>query len=175
MGREPSRFEALLLPHAEAAYNLARWIVQEDQDAQDVVQDAYVRAFKAFSEYRGGNPRAWLLTIVRNTAYTWRRLHCRERNLVPFDEAVHRMPEEPAVPEAVQAARVAQLDAALARLPVEFREVLVLYEVERWSYREMAAALGVPLGTVMSRLSRARRRLQQEVASARTGEVQHGL
>ena len=169
MGETPSRFEGLFLPHWEAAYNLARWIVHEDQDAQDVVQEAYVRAFKSFSAFRGGNPRAWLLTIVRNTAYTWMKRHWKEQNLIPFNEAIHpQAPLESGASEAVQAARKERLEAALNRLPVEFREVLVLYEVERWSYREMASALGVPVGTVMSRLARARAQIKAYLDGERT-------
>ena len=92
MGKELSRFEELFLPHLDAAYNLARWIVERDQDAQDVVQEAYARALKSFSGFRGVNPRAWLLTIVRNTAYNWIQKHLREENLIPFDEKIHAVP-----------------------------------------------------------------------------------
>src|SRR2546423_359400 len=113
MGEKQSRFEGLVLPHAEAAYNLARWIVEGDQDAQDVVQEACVRAFKGFSGFRGVNPRAWLLTIVRNTAYSWMKRHLKDQNLVPFDEATHRVPTEPRASEASREARQQQLQEAL--------------------------------------------------------------
>src|SRR5579864_5243487 len=122
-----SRFEELFLPHLDAAYNLARWLVSRDQDAQDIVQEAYVRAFKGFAGFRGENPRAWLLTIVRNTAYTWIKRHSTEDKLIPFDEESHVVPVEAAPSEMSQEKRREQLEAALSRLPTEFREVLVLF------------------------------------------------
>jgi RNA polymerase sigma-70 factor (ECF subfamily) len=157
------RFEELFLPYLDAAYNLARWIVQHDQDAQDVVQDAYIRAFKGFHRFRGGNARAWFLTITRNTAYDWLNRHAAEEELIPYDEEKHadiilmKEPEHDLVSEE----RKERLEIALERLPLEFREVIVLYELEGLSYKELAATLGIPVGTVMSRLSRARRRLQE--------------
>jgi RNA polymerase sigma-70 factor, ECF subfamily len=166
-----SRFEELFLPHLDAAYNLARWLGSGDEDAQDIVQDAYTRAFKGFAKFRGDNPRAWLLTIVRNTTYTWLRKRASQDKLVPFDEEVHAMPAEPVPSEAYQEVRRGQLEAALSRLPAEYREVLLLFEFENWSYKAIAAALQVPIGTVMSRLSRARRRLQQEFAHDRPEEM----
>jgi RNA polymerase sigma-70 factor (ECF subfamily) len=170
-----SPFEQLFLPHLDAAYNLARWLVSADQDAQDIVQEAYVRAFKGFSGFRGENPRAWLLTIVRNTAYTWLKRHSTEEKLVPFDEESHAIALEPTPSEESQEKRRELLGQALSRLPTEFREVLVLFEFEGWSYKAMADALQVPLGTVMSRLSRARRRLQQELAQLQPGEIDDEL
>jgi RNA polymerase sigma factor (sigma-70 family) len=157
------RFEEIFLPYLDAAFNLARWIVQNDQDAQDVVQDAYVRAFKGFHRCRGENPRAWFLTITRNTAYNWLSRYAVEEELVPYDEAKHadiilmKQPEDPFVAEE----RKERLQRALERLPLEFREVIVLYELEGLSYKEVAATLGIPVGTVMSRLSRARQRLRE--------------
>jgi RNA polymerase sigma-70 factor (ECF subfamily) len=157
------RFEELFLPHLDAAYNLARWITQHDQDARDVVQDAYIRAFKGFLGFRGGNSRAWFLTIVRNTAYDCLNMHAREEELIPYDEEKHtdiilmNEPED----ERLSEGRRQQLINALERLPLEFLEVIVLYELEGLSYKELAAVLGIPIGTVMSRLSRARRRLQE--------------
>ena len=171
----PSRFEELFLPHLYAAYNLARWLVNGDQDAQDIVQEAYVRAFKGFAGFRGDNARAWLLTIVRNTAYTWIKRHATDDKLIPFDEESHVVAFEPARSEQSQEKRRELLDEALKRLPTEFREVLVLFEFEGWSYKAMADALQVPLGTVMSRLSRARRRLQQEIAQFHPGEIDDEL
>jgi RNA polymerase sigma-70 factor (ECF subfamily) len=170
-----SRFEELFLPHLDAAYNLARWLVSDDQDAQDIVQEAYVRAFKGFPGFRGDNPRAWLLTIVRNTAYTWIKRHATDDKLIPFDEESHVVPVETAPSEVSQEKRREQLEEALSRLPTEFREVLVLFEFEGWSYKAMADALQVPLGTIMSRLSRARRRLQQELAQFQPGEIDDEL
>src|SRR5258708_11661509 len=167
MGKELSRFEELFLPHLDAAYNLARWIVERDQDAQDVVQEAYARALKSFSGFRGVNPRAWLLTIVRNTAYNWIQKHLREENLIPFDEKIHAVPANEPLSESSYEKRREQLQEALSRLPPDFREVLVLYEFDGWSYKELASPLNVPMGTVMSRLSRARRRLPHAIPDVR--------
>jgi RNA polymerase sigma-70 factor (ECF subfamily) len=175
MGQELPRFEELFLPHLDAAYNLARWIVERDQDAQDVVQEAYARALKGFSGCRGVNPRAWLLTIVRNTAYNWIQKHLREDNLIPFDEKIHVIPANESRSEASYEKRRQQLQEALSRLPPDFREVLVLYEFEGWSYKEMALALNVPMGTVMSRLSRARRRLHDAIAEVQDLETEDEL
>jgi RNA polymerase sigma factor (sigma-70 family) len=166
-----SRFEELFLPHLDAAYNLARWLGSGDQDAQDIVQEAYTRAFKGFAKFRGDNPRAWLLTIVRNTTYTWLKKHASQDKLIPFDEDIHAVAAEPVTSEADQEARRGQLEAALNRLPAEYREILLLFEFENWSYKAIAAALQVPIGTVMSRLSRARQRLQQEFAHTKPEEM----
>jgi len=150
-------------PYLDAAFNLARWIVQHDQDARDVVQDAYVRAFKGFHRFRGENPRAWFLTITRNTAYNWLSRYAAEEELIPYDEAKHadiilmNEPDDALVSEE----RKERLQKVLERLPLEFREVIVLYELEGLSYKEVAAMLGIPIGTVMSRLSRARQRLRE--------------
>jgi RNA polymerase sigma-70 factor, ECF subfamily len=173
MRDKQSLFEELFLPHLDAAYNLARWIVERDQDAQDIVQEAYVRALKGFEGFRGANARAWLLTIVRNTAYSWTRKN--PSNIIPFDEAIHAAPVEESVSESYYEERKRQLYEALNRLSVDFREVLVLYEIEGWSYKQMASALSVPVGTIMSRLSRARRRLQEELAGAQEAKVQNEL
>lgn len=175
MGDEQSLFERLFLPHLDAAYTLARWIVQRDQDAQDVVQEAYIRALKGFGGFHGANARAWLLTIVRNTALTWLKQQSRLANIVPFDETIHVLPTDEPVSESYQQGQMEQLHTALNKLPVEFREVLLLYEIEGWSYKQIASALDLPVGTVMSRLSRARRRLQREIAVMRDQGVQNGL
>jgi RNA polymerase sigma-70 factor (ECF subfamily) len=175
MGQELPRFEELFLPHLDAAYNLARWIVDGDQDAQDVVQEAYARALKGFPGFRGVNPRAWLLTIVRHTAYNWIQKHLREENLIPFDEKIHAVPATELRSEASYEKRRKQLEEALTMLPADFREVLVLYEFEGWSYKEMASALDVPIGTVMSRLSRARRRLHEAISEVRHWEAEDAL
>jgi RNA polymerase sigma-70 factor (ECF subfamily) len=158
------RFEELFLPHLDAAYNLARWIIRRDQDARDVVQNAYVNAFKGFRGFSGGaKSRAWFLTIVRNAAYDWIKKHAPEEKLIPYEEEKHgniisinNFNDELASEE-----RSEQLKRALERLPLELREVIILYELERLTYKELATALGVPIGTVMSRLSRARKRLQE--------------
>jgi RNA polymerase sigma-70 factor, ECF subfamily len=166
------RFEALFVRQLDRAYNLACGIVREDQDAQDIVQEAYVRALKGFPGFRGGNPRAWLLTIVRNTAYTWtKKKRLQQEKIVPFDVEIHDATVEVAPSEESLESRRQLLEGALHRLPAEFREVLLLFELQNWSYKAIAAALGVPLGTVMSRLSRARRRLQQELARREDGQI----
>lgn len=175
MGQGLSRFEELFLHHLDAAYNLARWIVESDQDAQDVVQEAYARALENFSGFRGVNPRAWLLTIVRNTAYSWIQKRLREDNIIPFDEKIHAIPPNEPRSEASYEKRRQQLQEALSRLPPDFREVLVLYEFEGWSYKKMAANLNVPMGTVMSRLSRARRRLHEAISELPNTEVEDEL
>jgi RNA polymerase sigma-70 factor (ECF subfamily) len=164
MGEERRQFEEIFLPHLDAAYNLARWIVQNDQDAQDIVQEAFIRAFKGFHGFRGGNGRAWLLTIVRNTAYTWINKRMQDQKLVQYVEERHAniISIDQSTNESVMEKRRQDLSSALERLPSEYREVIILYEIEGLSYKELALSLGVPVGTVMSRLSRARRRLQQE-------------
>jgi RNA polymerase sigma-70 factor (ECF subfamily) len=157
------RFEELFLPHLDAAYNLARWIVRHDQDARDVVQNAYIRAFKGFQGFSGGaKSRAWFLTIVRNAAYDWIKKHAGEEKLIPYDEEKHGdiILTETCNDELEE--RRQQLKHALERLPLELREVIILYELECLTYKELAAALAIPIGTVMSRLSRARRRLQED-------------
>ena len=165
---ERRQFEEIFLPHLDAAYNLARWIVQNDQDAQDIVQEAFVRAFKGFHGFRGGNGSAWLLTIVRNTAYTWINKRMPDQKLVPYVEERHAdiISIDQSANESVIEKRRHDLSDALERLPSEFREVIILYEIEGLSYKELALSLGVPVGTVMSRLSRARRRLQQEFSQS---------
>jgi RNA polymerase sigma-70 factor, ECF subfamily len=159
----PSPFEETFLPHLDAAYNLARWILGTEEDAKDVVQEAYARAWKGYPKFRGGNPRAWLLTIVHNTALTWNKKYIKRKRFVPLDEESCTIPVEQVPSELSLAQRTQQLENALNRLPAEFREVLVLFEIEGWSYKEIAKALEVPLGTVMSRLSRARCRLRKEL------------
>ena len=157
-----AQFEAIALPHFAAAYNLARWLVRDDHDAEDVVQEAYMRAFRFFGGYRGGDSRSWLLTIVRNTCYTWMQ-HNRSPELsVPLDDEVHEIESKDLNPEArlLQSADTQMVRQALEDLPVEFREVLVLRELEEMSYREIASLTDLPLGTVMSRLARGRKRLQ---------------
>lgn len=160
-------FRAVVLPHIDEAYRLARWLTGNGTDAEDVVQDASLRAFRAIRSCAGGNPRAWLLSIVRNTAYSWLRKN-RPAAVVSVDdlEAVeleHVIPGERRddTPETSLIAKVdaAQLRTAIAKLPAPFRETLVLRDIEGLDYREIAEATEVPIGTVMSRLARARRRL----------------
>jgi RNA polymerase sigma-70 factor, ECF subfamily len=163
-------FEALVLPHMRAGYNLARWLLRNDHDAEDVTQEAIVRAFRFFDGFSGDNPRAWLLTVVRNSAYTFLQQN-RARELdTEFDEVLHGEPatngrasETPEV-LVLRSAQQRFLNEAVEALPVEFREVFVLREMEGLSYKEIADVAHIPIGTVMSRLSRARRQLQAAVA-----------
>jgi RNA polymerase sigma-70 factor, ECF subfamily len=168
------RFEEIFLPYLDAAYNLARWIIQHDQDAQDVVQDAYIRALKGFHRFRGGNSRAWFLTIVRNTAYTFLNRRAAEEKLIPYEEEKHAniISIDDPDHELPAEAQKEYFQRVLERLPLEFREVIILYELEGLSYKELASTLGIPVGTVMSRLSRARRRLQER---SDFGGVEHEL
>jgi RNA polymerase sigma-70 factor (ECF subfamily) len=158
-----ARFEQAVLPHLGAAYNLARWLTRDDHHAEDVVQEAYLRALKFFDRFHGGDGRAWLLAVVRNTAYTWLKQHRAHELAVPFDEAVHGATHADLNPErlAMRKAAGEMLRAALEELPVEFREVVVLRELEGLPYKDIAGIAGIPLGTVMSRLTRGRARLQQ--------------
>ena len=144
--------------------------MEKFRDARDVVQDAYIKALKGFKGFRGGNARAWILMIVRNTAYNWLKKHYANGNIIPFDEAIHQPPAEESASESCYEERSRQLREALATLPVEFREILVLRDIEGWSYKELASALKLPLGTVMSRLNRARLRLREEVAKVQPRE-----
>jgi len=151
------------MPHLGAAYNLARWLTRSEHDADDVVQDAYLRAFRGFSGYRGGDARTWLLRIVRNTSYTWLRQRRGETVSEGADE-LGELPDYDAVdPEAqlIGQADAARVRTALDTLPVELREAVVLRELEGLSYKEIAEVADVPLGTVMSRLSRGRKHLER--------------
>lgn len=170
---EPSeleRFEAVVLPHLSAAYGLARYLTRNDADAEDIVQDAMLRAFRYFAGFRGDGAtqgRAWVLTIVRNTAHSWRRRRRPDEAALEFDETVHSeaaVGEDPGG-ELARGDSRETLARALDRLPPDLREVIVLREVEGLSYKEIAEVAEVPIGTVMSRLSRARRRLQEALAA----------
>jgi RNA polymerase sigma-70 factor (ECF subfamily) len=175
MGEKQSPFEELFLPHLAAAYNLAFWIVGRDADAEDVVQEAYLKALKGFNGFRGTNARSWLLSIVRNAAYSWARKNSKDSNVIPFDEELHTPAWDERLSPSHLQDRINQLQAALALLPAEFREILLLRDIEGWSYKELASILNVPAGTVMSRLSRARQRLRQELAKAQGEELQNEL
>jgi RNA polymerase sigma-70 factor (ECF subfamily) len=171
---ELKRFEVIVLPQLDAAYTLARHLTRNDHDAEDIVQEASLRALKYFSGFRGAEPgdaRAWLLTIVRNTAYTWQRRHRASAQATQFDEELHSdavAGDHPAAGPGEETA-IESLHQALDRLPPEFREVIVLRELEGLSYREIGDVTGVPAGTVMSRLSRARRRLQEALCGQQGG------
>ena len=158
-----ARFEQIILPHKDAAYNLARWLTHNDHDAEDMVQEAYLRAYKFFDAFRGVDGRAWLLTIVRNTCYTWLQQNRGHEATTLFDEEIHAADSENSNPAvlALQSADRQLLRHALEELPVEFREVVVLRDLEGFSYKEISDIASIPTGTVMSRLSRARERLKQ--------------
>jgi len=166
-GDDRARFAAVVLPHLDDAFALARWLTGNRTDAEDVVQEASLRAYRAIGTFAGGNARAWVLTIVRHTAYTWLRRN-RSSSLVMVDdlEAVERAhtdasDREKSTPETelIAKADAARLEAAIAELPAPFKETLVLRDVQGLDYREIAEITEVPIGTVMSRLARARRRL----------------
>jgi RNA polymerase sigma factor (sigma-70 family) len=171
------RFEEIFAVHLDAAYNLARWLTRDDSNAEDVVQESCLRAFKFMDSFHGGNGRAWLLAIVRNTFYTWLEKNRHQTLNVPFDEdtlaanghdvdaltldansGVDRLLEEEDSRRLV--------NQALDQLAVEFREVIVLRELEDMSYKEIAAVTNIPIGTVMSRLARGRKLLQQHLRQA---------
>ena len=160
--RKTATFEKLFLPHLDGAYNLARWIVERDPDAQAVVQEAFIQASRAFVEFREADARAWLLAIVRNVAHTWVQEHGNNSSVIPFEETIHVASSDKPQPDLFNEHRKRALHAALSRLPIEFREVLVLREIEGWSYKQLASALNLPSAAVMSRLSQARRHLRQE-------------
>jgi RNA polymerase sigma factor (sigma-70 family) len=156
------RFEAVVVPHLDAAYNLARWLTRHDDDAEDVVQTACLRALRFFDGFQGANPRGWLLTIVRNTFYSWVAQHREHELATPFDEEIHTAEHAGGNPETelLRNADAELLRQGFAALPVPFREVMVLREIEGLSYKEIAAIADIPIGTVMSRLARARGHLQ---------------
>ena len=161
------RFEQTVLPHLDAACSLARWLTRNDQDAQDVTQEACLRAFRFFDGYQGGNMRAWFLTIVRNTCYTWLHQNRAPHSAEVFDEEIHSEESSGSADPEIQALASADketLRRALEELPDVFREALVLRELEGMSYKEIADVTSVSLGTVMSRLARARTRLRQSLS-----------
>ena len=164
-------FEAAMLPHLDAAHNLARWLLRNEQDAQDVVQEAYLRAFKSFGGFHGSNGRAWLLTIVRNTSYTLLKKNHAVDLTTTFDETIHGSGHESVSPATIlEHAEDAELvKEAMDELPAEFREILALRHQEGLSYKEIADIAQIPLGTVMSRLARARDKLK-ECLAARIGK-----
>lgn len=157
------RFEQRVVPLMDDAYTLARHIVRDEHEAQDIVQEAYLRAWRYFAGFRGGDERAWLLTIVRNCCYSWRR-RARGAEDIPYDDEMHggeTSNRYSADARAIGDSERGNLASALDTLPAEFREVLVLREIEDFSYRDIARVIGVPIGTVMSRLARARERLRR--------------
>lgn len=173
-----ARFARIVAPHLDDAYALARWLARDGADADDILQEACIRAFRAINGFAGGSARAWMLAIVRNTAFTWLKQH-RAHGLVGLDdlsvgERMHAEqggngsePSPTAEAELIASADAKQLTQLIASLPIEFRETLVLRDIQGLNYREIAEITGVPLGTVMSRLARARQRL---IAQIRQGE-----
>jgi RNA polymerase sigma-70 factor, ECF subfamily len=163
-----ARFEAAVLPHLDAAYNLARWLMRDDHEAQDAVQDSYLRAFRFFASFRGGDGRVWLLSIVRNACFSRLRSGRARLNEAEFDEQLHSAADSAGNPETLllRACDQAALRRALDTLAPEFREVIVMREIEGLAYKEIAAIAEIPIGTVMSRLARARERLVRSLREA---------
>lgn len=164
-GTSSETFESKMLPHLNAAYTLARWLIGNVQDAEDAVQDAYLRAYRFFGGFRGGDSRVWILQIVRNTCYT--RLRAKQPQLASteFDEEAHMEKSEPETPEtiAIKSADVQLVRAAIQKLPLRYREALILREGEGLSYSEMAEVLSQPLGNIRSTLFRARQQLKKDL------------
>jgi len=163
-------FEDTVLPHLDAAYNLARWLTRNDRDAEDVVQEAYLRAFKYFANFKGGDGRPWLLAIVRNTYHNWIKHNRIPEVETTFEEDAHLDVVDNVDPESLLLREYERqmVRRALRQLPIEFMEVIVLREFEELSYRQIADVAQIPVGTVMSRLARARRRLAELVSNYRS-------
>ncbi|HUD25168.1 MAG TPA: sigma-70 family RNA polymerase sigma factor [Burkholderiaceae bacterium] len=177
MDERGRRFEQLVVPHLGAAFNLARWLTRNDQDAQDVVQDASLRALKFLDGLRGDDARPWLLGIVRNTTWTWLQANRPSEVVASDDDDELQAPAPPAdEPEnsAIRRAEARLLNEAIAALPPALREVIVLRELEDLAYRQIAQIAGIPIGTVMSRLSRGRRLLAQSVRAIEVAAERQG-
>lgn len=169
------RFEQLVLPHVDAAVNLARWLLRHPDDAEDVAQEAVLRAYRFFSGFRGGDARAWLLQIVRNSCYTWLEKRMPVELVTEFNEELHPVPSLSPETFALRASDRAKLLNALESLPVRSREVIVLRELEGCSYKEISEVTGIPMGTVMSTLSRAREKLAQVLGGSAEKETPNEL
>jgi len=158
-----ARFEQSILPHMDAAYNLARWLTRNEHDAQDMVQEAYLHAYKFFDAFRGVDGRAWLLTVVRDTCYTRLQQNRSRDTMTSFDEEIHTIEDDASNPSALvlKSGKIEMLKESLEQLPGKFREIIVLRDLEEFSYKQIADVTNVPLGTVMSRLARARERLKR--------------
>ena len=181
-----SNFERVALPHMPAAFNLAFWLVRSQADAEDVVQEAYLRAFRAFDQFRGVDARPWLLAIVRNVAYRWLSNRRRSANVISLNEAFERNGEGAEAAQVAsdapssEARLIGEVDraivhSALAELPPIFREVLMLREIEGLRYQEIAEVTGAPIGTVMSRLSRGRSELRKVLSRLMEKDEPHAL
>ena len=183
MRHAASRFEEIVMPHLDAAYNLARWLVKDQHAAEDVVQDAYLRAFRYFGSFRGDDARPWLLGIVRNSCYSWLQNTKRSPEHVEFDEAIELDDSAEITmaigraesPEAllVRKADRTLINAAIQALPASFREVIILREIEEMPYDSIATIMHIPIGTVMSRLSRARSMLRAALEVPSTSGPHH--
>ena len=161
--RKLALFEHTVMPHLNAAYNLARWLTGTGPDAEDLVQEAYLRAFRSFETFQGKDSRGWLLAIVRNTCFTFLKKKRGGQSHVEFDEEMHRIEDESPDAESVllNQAALESLNGCLEALPLEFREAIILRELEELSYKEISDIARVPVGTVMSRIARGRKRLLQ--------------
>jgi RNA polymerase sigma-70 factor (ECF subfamily) len=164
--RDISRFESAVLVHLDSAYNLARWLVRSEHDAQDVVQEACLRALRSFETFRGGDGRCWLLTIVRNTCCTWLERNRRDEPEPLVEEELEQFASESGDPhlQLIRQVDAERVRSAIDALPAVFREVIVLRDLEGLSYKEIAGVAAVPIGTVMSRLARARKQLEERLA-----------
>jgi RNA polymerase sigma-70 factor, ECF subfamily len=174
-GEERERFESTVLPHLDAAFNLARWILRSPVDAQDVTQEAVLRAYRFFPTFRAGNARAWLLQIVRNCCYSWLQKQNVFENVNEIEESA--LPVQKSTPESLALANAdrSRLAAALENLSTSFREILVLRELEGCSYKEIAAITGKPIGSVMSALARARQQLRNSLTQPSRVEASREL
>ena len=168
---EKFRFEQLVLPHLDSAVNLARWLLKNRSDAEDVVQESMLRACRFFDRFRGGDARAWLLQIVRNSCYSWFEKNQRSELMTEFNEELHGPAATNPETLAEQADERRRLTKALEGLPARYREVIVLRELEGCSYKEIAEITGIPIGTVMSTLSRARQQLQGALSGVASKEA----
>lgn len=173
--RERERFERIVLPHLDAAFNLARWLLRSRADAEDVTQEGVLRAYRFFSGFQGEDGRAWLLQIVRNSCYTWLEKNRPLEMMTEIDESLH--PISNVTPEtlALVGDQRERLSKAIEAMPARSREVLVLREFEGCSYKEIATIVSIPIGTVMSTLARARERLQQTLSGSAPKEAARGL
>jgi RNA polymerase sigma-70 factor (ECF subfamily) len=181
-----SSFDQLMLPHLDAAYNLAFWLARSESDAEDIVQESYMRAFRGFRGFIGPDAKPWLLAIVRNTAYRWLSNRRRSANVISLDEAFGGPGEEPTEPQIAspdptpEYQLIGEVDrslvrSALAELPPVFREVVMLREIEGLSYREISQVTGAPIGTVMSRLARGRRELRKALTRIMIRDEPHAV
>lgn len=162
-----ARFEAVVTPHLNAAYNLARWLTGNDQDAEDVVQEGCLRAYRSFDGFHGGDGRSWILVIVRNAGYTWLAKNRGREATTAWEDELLDVPSEAHDPERIMLMRIdtERLKQAIEELPAPLREAIVLRELEELSYKEIAEVTGAPMGTVMSRLARARIQLRERLAT----------